>query len=1542
MKILSPSISKKSLKWSLCLVLLCAVFLFQFADYASGKAEKISSESSLLISENFEENSMAGWNYIITEWKTVTDDVTGSKVITSDSSQPAYASVGTTAWSDYSFQVQVRRMNSNINLYFRVQGNQGYALRLEKNRLVLWTERSGSPEELDSVEFLVGSTWHDYDIQVQAEKITISVDKEEVLTYSDNSELASLSGGIALEIISKGGGRIDNLQVTGSAIERTDVWVQTNGPSGGVIHTVEIDPSNPTVLYIGGVGGVYKSTDAGETWINQTDFLSTFGNVQRMFINPVATDILYAKSEKLYKSIDAGETWEVLFNNEPVSSVTIDEKNPQRLLAGTAQGQVWLSLNDGTDWSNISSNLPGFTINTLAFGSENELWVGTGNLNETGDGYLYHSLNNGKSWSRVETGQAKTSEVYTIFVDPQDTDIVYVGLRNVYNIMFNTKTDVYLIKTSDGGKNWETLRLPFTDAMINVMQSPADDPRVFVGTGSRVYCSSDGGDSWRDISPVGRNGDMYDIAIDPNDPDLLYLPRRAYGIVKSPDGGKNWEPINNGLLNTTVSLIALGDPSGSTVYASSVGGEGTYKSTDYGDTWTNVTFGGITHPWADELAVSPFDPQTIWEVADVGQLFTSKDGGEKWTMTMDTYGSGFRAGTITANAVAPSDSNVWYSLKNGIGIFKSTDKGSSWNFLHKSEVDYTYSITVNPEDPDTVFSGYTRKFFQTEAMVRRSLDGGESWTTSLSVPNSTGITSVAIDQKNTQTIYAGSTAASADGGGQVYRSSDNGTTWSKLNPHFTMLTIWGQSQLFGDPGDPSTAYAATWLGGTWKTSDAGKTWSELSGAPKSSTSISIDPTDSNILYAADRTGPKLWKSEDAGESWEVSADFSADRAFLLNRVLCEENSVYVSTFGPGIHEGKLYRSADGGKTWTDITNGLPRSVLDIAVDPSNPKSIYVTTHIYGVYHSSNGGKTWSEMTGFPDIGSYDIEVDPTSPNILFAAGLGGSVPDWVLEDGYTFKDEAGVYKSTDGGKTWKQVLTTTNECRAVRISPENHNLIFASSLSDGFFVSADAGETWKNYNNGLDSTNLTSVWVAKDKVYVGTQGFGVYAGDMNSSTGSVVWAAGRSNKPVPDVYNLQIQVDPTDSNRIYVSSNPGGLFRSDDGGKTWYDKNFQTPSVIVDDPVRQGYYTFAVNPDEPDEVWVGTWGKGIYKSYDGQDFNAGANGRDRSMYGKHVNALLFHPELGLIAAAEEGVFYTQDGGDTWTDWNDGLEITQARTLNLLSDGTVLCGTAGYESYTRGPTDGEWEQVNATGNFGTYWPVWNDRPLYQYSQLLFHPTDPDIVYYGTFPAGIYKSLDGGKSWEEYNVGWPIDGVFTLVFHPDNSDMIYSGTYNGVNRSLDGGAHWEKWNEGWPEQQWVFSIDFDPDNPDIMYACSKNGENEGVGRDGFHGTVMKSTDGGATWLEITDGLQLDNEFYKIIVDKIDANILYLATQYDGVYTSLNGGENWQPFNEGLTNMVAGTNGNNVTNTMALSDDGKMLYFGTNGSGVFRRDLSSVHDQ
>ncbi|MFC1592623.1 hypothetical protein ACFLWZ_01775 [Chloroflexota bacterium] len=1324
--------------------------------------------------------------------------------------------------------------------------------------------------------------------------------------------------------------------VSPATASESSPWVQTNGPFGGIINTIEIDPLQPNTLYSGGTGGcVFKTTNGGVAWKMLQQIVEPENNIMDILVSPDEPQTIYAQTNLLHKSINGGQSWREL-NISKLKCIVMSRENSLVMIAGKNDGGVYRSADSGEGWTDISGNLPGDSIADIAIGASDEYWVGTANRS---NGHLYHTTNGGISWEMVNFGQGANTDIHTIFVDPDNTNTVYVSLMDVHNEMFDPNEDDYLFKTEDGGVTWTSLRLPNTDAMINIMgRAPSDDYLYVASGGNYFFRSADGGHVWENIEVPGPNGDMYDIAVDPQDSRLLYLPRRAYGIIKSTDRGINWSLINDGLLNVTVNLLAVTNVQGSgTVYATTHGGEGTFKTVDFGNSWENVNEGGITHPWADEIVVNPQDPETVWYVSDTAEVFKTTDGGATWHRIINPRpgGQGFRFGSVTAIAPAPSDSGITYALKSGFGIFKmSAEAPGSWRFLHQSEVDYTYSIAVHPHNPDIIISGYNPKPFQDWAMVRRSIDGGDSWETVLTIPGSDGVTSVVFDLNDPRTVYTASIGAS---GGSIFKSTDGGSSWSNLNEYFTMCTVWGQPQLIIDPTNPQVAYVGTWLAGTWKTTDAGANWTLLEEAPTSATALSVNSKDSNIVYLADRTAPKIWKTSDCGTHWEEIADFSNDRAFLLNRVLADGDTVYASTFGPGLHGGKLYKSTDAGSTWSDITGILPRSVLDVAVDPSNPGIVYVTTHIFGAYKSSDGGANWIKMEKFPDIGGYDIEVDPVDPTIIYTCGLSGSVPDWCLEpNGYTFTDDAGVYKSTDSGSTWNHILTTSNECRAIRLHPDNNNVLLAAAMDDGLLISTDAGYSWISHNTGLDTQVLTSCAVAGDKVYVGTQSFGVYSGNINPGEWSVTWQSERSNKPVPAVYSLQIEVDPENSSRIFVGSNPGGLYRSDDGGATFYDKNFLTPSVVVDDPLRQGYYTFALNPSDTSEVWLGTWGKGIYKSYDGMDFNITANGTDMKMYGKHIYQIIIDPENPTVvyAASEEGISRTTDGGNTWSDFSTGLETSQIRTLAITADRVLLCGTLGYEIYYYDEQDSRWQQMPAFGNFGTFWPIWNDRPFYQYTSLLLHPTDSEKIYLGTFPAGIYKSVDAGQSWQESNVGWTNDGVFTLLFHPENPEIIYAGTYNGVNRSIDSGTHWETWGDGWSAEQWVFSIDFDPQNPDIMYACSKNGENEGTGREGFHGTVMKSINGGEQWFPITTGLDIEQEFYKIIVDKCNTDTVYLCTQHDGIFISHDGGDYWSSWNEGLTNLVAGTNGNNVTNTLVLSADGLYLYFGTAGSGVFRR--------
>ena len=1312
-------------------------------------------------------------------------------------------------------------------------------------------------------------------------------------------------------------------------------WEQTNGPPGGSVMTIAVDPLMPSVLYAGMQdGGIFISTDRGEHWECAT--FKTDSYVGTIAATPYG--VLAASCNLgLYRSDDHGASWhevEVAYETRVCSVYYSPHGNV--LLVSTQDGRVFVSLDGGEVWQEVTGDLPREEITTMSAAGPEEYWVGQSN---GVNGGLFHTTDGGCHWERAAFPQPPDTDVSHMLVANDDPNLVLIGLRNVHN-EGRPEGHIYSWLTRDGGASWQPIQGFFDpdNGCWPLAQGP--DGAIYVNNANHLYRSRDRGRTWERL-PLRRGlagrktGDFGQMAIDPVDPDLLYVPV-LNGVAKSSDGGWTWAVKSEGMLLTRINLLATHPTDPGTIYAASAGGEGTFRSIDYGNHWTWLNGGGLPHPWADELVIDLIDPDIIYEIVDVADVYRSTDGGDNWTRVWPD----FRFSSIYALATAPSDPDILYALKNGFGIFKSEDGGDSWRFLHQSGIDYTYSIAVHPQDPDVVFSGYNPKPFQDFAMVQRTTDGGDSWETVLEVPKSTGITSIAIDPNNPNVIYAASTGER----GEIYKSTDGGDSWSRLNEHFIMSTVWGQPQLIIHPHNPAIAYAATWLGGTWKTEDAGATWMLLEEAPISATALSLNVQDPEVIYLADRSTPTVWKSTDCGSTWEKIADFSRDGALLVMRVLVDGDTVYASTFQPNLTGGKLYKSTDAGASWADITGTLPKGILDIAVDPSNPDTLYVTTNINGAYKSTDGGMTWAKLENFPDVGAYDIEVDPVDPTILYAAARGGSMPAWftaIAGDrpaGITFTDSAGVYKSTDSGLTWTQILSTSASCRAIRLHPDNRNVLFAVDLVDGLLVSTDGGNSWTSHNRGLGTAVPTSIAVGGDKIYVGTQGCGVYSGEFDVDSRSLAWQPGRSNKPVPEVYSLQIMVDPTNSNRIFVSSYPGGLYRSDDSGATFRDKNGITPSVVVDDPRRQGYYTIAINPHNTSEMWLGTWGRGIFKSYNAMSLDIPANGADMKMFGKHIYQIIVdpnHPDT-VYVATEEGVFKTDDGGTTWAAFNDGLEARQIRTLAMTADGTLLCGTLGYGLYYYDTPDGRWQQLPPLGNFGTFWPIWDNRPLYQYTSLLIDPTDNRTMYTGTFPAGIYKTTDGGTTWRERNVGWTNDGVFSLVFHPENTDIIYAGTYNGINRSTDGGEHWEVWDEGWPPEQWVFSIAFDPTDPNVMYACSKNGEEMGRGREGFHGTVMKSTDGGATWFEITTGLDVDQEFYEIIVDPTDRDTLYLATQSTGVFISRDGGDHWLPWNEGLTNLIAGTNGNNVANVLALSADGNVLYFATSGSGVWRRRL------
>jgi len=1463
--------------------------------------------------------------------------------------------------SDYRFLTDVRIWDGYAYLVFRKGAHDEYRLKVTLNSLILVRLNDGFMTHLANANTTLSPrVWHTVEVDCDLDRITISLNGKTEIDIFDPEPL--YSGSIALEASGEYYTEVDFDNVVIEVQQPVvDPWSQTNGPMGGPISTIAVYPNNPNIMYAGGNdGNIFRTIDGGNNWSILYKPSHDCQAIEDLIVSPVDPQRLYALvlnasgNGDLYRTSDGGEQWQSLFPGveKQITCLMLNPSKPTNLALGTLDGKILGSLNDGDNWIDISSNLPGDSITDIAIRSNSILIVGTGNGY---DGRLYYSLSLGKNWNEAPIfGKPLHTDIHSVFVDPANLNHVYIGLE--YTPGGQAPWEIPLLyKTTNQGQSWSNIYLPHPGSKIKILGRDPGHDTLYIANGCYLYKNK--GQGWIEV-PVDPmpDGDISDMVIDPLDGDVLFLPRIRQGILKSIDAGNSWTFCDEGLSNTNVQLLTVSsDPGIKRMYVSA--GLDVFMSSDDGDTWSHGgdiwahQEAGEFHPAPAALQTNPLDPDNLWYISDVGQIYESQDSAATWNKLADPFmvenndaATPFRSGSIHALTVSPSDPYTLYALKNGFGLFKSTHHGYSWKHLLEAEVDYTSSIAVDPITPDIVYTGTIPKPFQTEAVLKKTTDGGETWQTCLAVADSSGITSVAIDHAYPDTIYAGV----AGYGGEVMVSNDAGDSWFTLNDKLNFTNV---DVLTADPSDDDVAYAGVWSGGTFKTSDAGQTWIPFNaGETVCATEIMVDSINPNVLYLADRTEPKIYQSQDSGITWDTFCEPGSTYSRVLGAALApgDPTVLYASFLNIGDPmAGDVFRLDNGVSTL--VTGTLPRIPVAMTVDPFDANTVYAVLHAFGIFKTSDGGTTWTEISGVgsglpqsPVVGFNGLVVDPNDTSRLYLYG-GCDIDFNYMHGGANPFDMYTVYKSTDSGATWINLNdgmlgANSDSIKALAIAPFNPDILYIGCLN-GVFRSTDAGTTWEDISSGLGFTHTAGATfnATGTRLYVPTSGGGAYGGTVDTFSGTVTWDT--TNQLVAAIHDVQIKVDPSSSSTLFASAFPGGIFKSENGGATWKTCNFGLPSFRVNDPRSEGHYSIAVAPSNPDLLYLGVYRKGVFKSTDGGEIWQPIQGTTVKMNDKPITSLVIDPsDINVVyVSSTKGIFGTSDGGANWGLVSDGLDCLDVKSLAFGSDGMFYAGTRGYEIYSCDTNFGlTWNQLSALSNFGQDWPLWGTT-LWQSSSILFSPTNPDLIHLGHFPAGFFQSTDHGLTWREATYGMRQEGILCLAFHPNDEGFIFAGTTNGIKglpNATNPDVYWRSLDNGWPDEHWVRSITFDPLDADIMYACSKYGANQGQGEPGLHGTVMKSTDGGLSWLPITTGLNLDQEFYKIVADPVQADTLYLATQAEGIFISEDGGALWKPWNDGLTIPYIG--GTDICNPMSFSADGAHIFVGTNGSGVFRRQF------
>ncbi|MGC9356544.1 MAG: WD40/YVTN/BNR-like repeat-containing protein [Anaerolineae bacterium] len=533
--------------------------------------------------------------------------------------------------------------------------------------------------------------------------------------------------------------------------------------------------------------------------------------------------------------------------------------------------------------------------------------------------------------------------------------------------------------------------------------------------------------------------------------------------------------------------------------------------------------------------------------------------------------------------------------------------------------------------------------------------------------------------------------------------------------------------------------------------------------------LAIDPNDSSVLYAGTRA-IGVYKTTDSAATWQIigSAMLPASDDELIVAADAQ-STIYVSSFGD------VYKSTDQGMTWTDITGSLPSATIRaMASNPLTPTEIFVgKAGGDGLFRSANAGSTWTQVlthTGTADA----IAFNPITPTTVYVGVYG-----------------AGVYRTRDSGQTWISSTTgmTNTDVQALAVNPVTPTILYAGISRGGIFKSTDEGTTWTAANNGdlsehhsvydlaVDPSRPQTVYAASLGTVLKTMDGGDSWVDMGQGlTGSAIW---------------RLVMDPAQPNRLYATSEGGGVFVTHDAGNTWNAVNNGLTAHHVE--------TLLMDSDIPSTLYAGTREYGVFKSTNrGTTWNA-------LPISSTVHTLVEAPATPnkiIYAGTRSGVSRSTDGGASWQDRSNGLTTRNVLDLAVKpgAPDTLYAATFGGGVFT-------------TTNGGSSWLTATTGITDSYVRAVaVHPVTPTIVFAGT-DSGAFKSTDGGSSWTFTGPTGFYNDVEALAFDPVNPRIVYAAA-NILYWSDDLGATWQEVERGFNPTDLAISAAI----PDRLYVAS----------------------------------------------------------------------------------------------------------------------------